>query len=263
MSTIATTADFLRLLREDPEFRAEVRRELLTQELIELPEKFAAFVARTEAFMEQTEAFVARTEAFVARTEAFMARTEAFMEQTQQEFSEVKSRLGNLEDNVGTLQGNFVRLEGTVNTLQGTVGRLDGREYERHVSRTLIGEVSRLFGLRRGRLVHSAALGTTPDFHDQMDALVEADHITDDQWHHLLNTDAVVRASKDGRTVYVVAEISKTVHDDDIDRAEERAAILQQATGSTAYPLVVGNQIPQPQMAQAGRKNVWAVIVHE
>jgi hypothetical protein len=23
------------------------------------------------------------------------------------------------------------------------------------------------------------------------------------------------------------------------------------------------NQIPQPQMAQAGRKNVWAVVVHE
>ena len=49
MSTISNTADFLRLLREDPDFRDEARRLLLTQELIELPERFARF----EAYMER------------------------------------------------------------------------------------------------------------------------------------------------------------------------------------------------------------------
>ena len=48
MTTISTTADLLRLLREDPDFRDEVRSLLLTQELIELPERFARFEAYVE-----------------------------------------------------------------------------------------------------------------------------------------------------------------------------------------------------------------------
>ena len=48
MSTISNASDFLRLLREDPDFRDEARRLLLTQELIELPERFARFEAYVE-----------------------------------------------------------------------------------------------------------------------------------------------------------------------------------------------------------------------
>lgn len=48
MTTISTTADLLRLLREDPDFRDEVRSLLLSQDLIELPERFARFEAYVE-----------------------------------------------------------------------------------------------------------------------------------------------------------------------------------------------------------------------
>ncbi len=48
MTSIPTTADLLRLLREDPDFRDEVRRLVLTQELIDLPERFARFEANVE-----------------------------------------------------------------------------------------------------------------------------------------------------------------------------------------------------------------------
>ena len=48
MTSITTTADLLRLLREDPDFRDEVRRLVLSQELLELPERFARFEAYVE-----------------------------------------------------------------------------------------------------------------------------------------------------------------------------------------------------------------------
>ena len=48
MTSIPTTADLLRLLREDPDFRDEVRRLVLSQELVELPERFARFEANVE-----------------------------------------------------------------------------------------------------------------------------------------------------------------------------------------------------------------------
>lgn len=268
MSTLSR--DFRRLLREDPDFRDEVRRELLSNELIELPEKFTAFVERTEAFMEQTQAFMERTEAFMERTEAFMEqmrlfveqtqafmeRTEAFMIQTQQEFSEVKTRLTRVEDTVG-------KLDSTVSSLTGTVGRLDGREYERRVSRTLTGEVSRVLGLRRGRLVYSAAYGLHQSFQDQMEDELDAERITQSQWQELLNTDAIIRAGEGGKTVFAVAEISVTVHEEDIIRAVERAAIIQQATGLNTYPVVVGSRIPQPQLEEAEARNVTTVTMQQ
>ena len=48
MTSIPTTADLLRLLREDPDFRDEVRRLVLSQELLELPDRFARFEANVE-----------------------------------------------------------------------------------------------------------------------------------------------------------------------------------------------------------------------
>ncbi len=48
MTSISTTADLLRLLREDPDFRDEVRRLVLSQELLDLPERFARFEGYVE-----------------------------------------------------------------------------------------------------------------------------------------------------------------------------------------------------------------------
>ena len=44
---IETTDDFIRALRENEEFRAAARRELLTQDLLELPKEFREFKAET------------------------------------------------------------------------------------------------------------------------------------------------------------------------------------------------------------------------
>ena len=45
----ALQTEFLDLLERDADFRDEVRRHLLTAELIELPERFAAFAARVDS----------------------------------------------------------------------------------------------------------------------------------------------------------------------------------------------------------------------
>ena len=45
---IETTDDFIRALRENEEFRAAARRELLTEDLLELPGEFREFRAQTE-----------------------------------------------------------------------------------------------------------------------------------------------------------------------------------------------------------------------
>ncbi len=268
MSSINNTEDFLRLLREDPDFKADVRRELLSQELIELPEKFAEFVTQTLQEISDIKARLERLEktvAWLVETVTKLVETVSMlverMDRVEGTVAMLVERMDRVEGTVERLEGTVERLDRTVGRLEGTVGRLEGSDYERHVSRTLTGEVSNLMHLRRGRIVHSAAFGTNPEFHDQMDAVVEADRITDSQLNELLNTDAILRATEEGRTVYAVAEISITVHEEDIIRADERAAILREGTGSMAYPVVIGDSIPQPQMAQADARNVRVINI--
>ena len=56
MATIDTTDDLLRLVREDSDFRATMRRELLTAELLEVPQRLTALEQSTAALIEYTTA---------------------------------------------------------------------------------------------------------------------------------------------------------------------------------------------------------------
>ncbi|MGC8626214.1 MAG: hypothetical protein ACP5VR_01450 [Acidimicrobiales bacterium] len=53
---------FLASLRTDEAFREELRRELLTTELLSLPQRFAAFVDEVHAFVDEVHAFVEATD---------------------------------------------------------------------------------------------------------------------------------------------------------------------------------------------------------
>ena len=59
-SDTALRTEFLDLLVRDAEFREEVRRQLLSDALIELPERFAAFVGRVDEFIVEQQTFNAR-----------------------------------------------------------------------------------------------------------------------------------------------------------------------------------------------------------
>ena len=55
MTMINTTDDFIRLLRENPEFHAAARRELLTEELLELPQRFSQYAQTTEKRLDSVD----------------------------------------------------------------------------------------------------------------------------------------------------------------------------------------------------------------
>ena len=278
MSTISTTTDFLRLLREDPEFRAQVRQELQIQELMELPEKFAALSSQTQQEFSEIKSRLTRLEAIIAAQQTAITELQDAVTKLQSAITELQNAVTKLQETVAAQQTAITELQDAVAKLQETVdrhevlltrmdgrlGRLEGAEYERRVSRTFIGVLSRaLGGVRYGRLMHSSAYGTIPEFSELMETATDDDKISHSQWYEILLTDAVVRGVKDGETIYAVAEISLTVHQDDIDRAAERAAIIQQATGAATYPIVIGDSIPPQQQAQASRKGVTALIIQQ
>ena len=220
MTSIATTADFLRLLREDPDFRDEVRRLLLSQDLIELPERFARF----EAYVEQ--------------------------------------RFNEIARDISEIRGDISEIRGDVSRNTSSISRLRGAEYERRVGRIFASYASMDFrqrsgrGLRRNRLLSSGGSDANSAFLDLIADALDASLISDDEWADLQQADAVVSGQHEGNTVYFVGEFSITVNHHDIDRAIARAAILSKATGCDAWPMVVGDSIPEPQLTRIEAEGV-------
>ena len=70
--SMTTQEDFLRLLDEDAGFRQQVRQHILSQELLELPERFAVFVGRVDEFITEQRAVNAEQRAVNARLEKQM-----------------------------------------------------------------------------------------------------------------------------------------------------------------------------------------------
>ena len=213
MTTISNSSDVLRLLREDPDFRDEVRRLLLTQELIELPERFARF------------------ESYVERR-----------------FNE--------------LAGVITEIRSEVSRNTSDLGGLKGAEYERRVGKSFASYASREFrqrhgrSLRRNRLLCSGILGRESGFEELISDAVDNGLISDDDRAELEQADAVMSGQDGGATVYYVGAISLTVNNHDIDRAVSRAGILSRATGSDAWPMVVGDTIPEPQRSRVETERV-------
>lgn len=76
MVTINTSDDILRALSENPEWKAAVRREILTEELMNLPARFVQFAVSTEQFIAEQRHFNDRVEGFMERTDRRFARME-------------------------------------------------------------------------------------------------------------------------------------------------------------------------------------------
>ena len=54
----------------------------------------------------------------------------------------------------------------------------------------------------------------------------------------------------------MVAEVSITIQEKDINRASRRAAVLERATGGTTHAVVIGESVSPASLELANQKNV-------
>ena len=164
----------------------------------------------------------------------------------------LEGTVGSLQGTAGSLQGTVGSLQGTVGSLAGTVGRLQGAELERKIHANIAGMVCTPLGIRRPRVLKSILAATVPELFDLLDPALDDGRISRAQFDSLMQTDIILAAREgNAQPVYVAIEISRTVHDEDLERARERADILAAASGVPALALVIGYIIPPPQRRKA------------
>jgi len=243
--------EFLRLLREDEAFREEVRRQILTDDLLAVPDR----LGRLEALLQQTlelqrqtleavRAMASRMAEFAAAVEARFDRVEARLDGVEARLDGVEARLDRVERDVGDLKRD-------VGSLKQGVGDLKGRNAEEFFlarARGLLGEVLRV------RTVSPAPewlLGLKPRDRRR---LAQATDL-----HDLLQADLVADArTAAGQPVLLVGEVSWTAEPKDVERAQRRADVLRRL-GFRAVPSVFAFEIPEAVAAEAEASGVLLV----
>ena len=219
----AVRTEFLRLLEQDADFRTEVRRQLLTAELIELPERFAAFVTRVDGFIARTEEFMVRTEEFMVEQKAINARMDARFDGVDQRFDGVDQRFDGVDQRFDRMD---TRLQAITDDLGDLKGHAAGRAVRDHAE-----TLPDLLGL-----AHIATL----DRRDLVGLLAPAaSEIAAGDRQSFFRADLVVEArSADGSACYVAVEASYTADRRDSDRALRNAGYLTRCTGRPAHAVV-------------------------
>ena len=271
--TVDDIHDLLRLLAAHPEWRAELRRQLLTEELLALPELVRGLTeaqGRAEARLERLEAAVAqlaeaqrrteerleRLEAAVAqlaeaqrRTEERLERLEAAVAQLAEAQRRTEERLAELAEAQRRTEEQLAGLARTVQRLIDTVGEMRGRLLElqyRDRAGTFFGRY-----LRRARVVEWPAL------EDVLETRLSAEELDD-----LLQLDLHVSGRPRGRPempqVWLAVEVSAVIDQTDVERARRRATLLARA-GFRAVPVAAGERAT-PGAQEAARTHAVALL---
>ncbi len=237
MTTVNDISDILRIIREQPEWADALRAALLGKELLELPQRFAEFA-------EIANKRFAALESDVAELKAGQAR---------------------LEETVSQMQGDVSKLQGDVSKLQGDLGNMRGAQYEIKIGKNIDSILAERLNLRGVRLLKGSLAGNNSVYLDLMDDARDNGDITTPERMDLNDTDFIVRGRSpvDQSAVFVVVEVSLTAGDNDVHRAERRAAILQRATGDTAIGAVVSANWDDSRQRLAEEHNVTVITVGE
>jgi hypothetical protein len=222
--TVEDFQDLIRLLEQRPEWRSELRRHVLSDELFELPSLVRQLVEAQRQAGERLD------------------RIGSAIEQLVEAQRQTGQRLDRLEAAVERL----VEAQGRTET---RVGRIEGEVLELRYARRAPAYFSRL--TRRLRVVDPGTLA------DLLDEAVATGRLTDEDRQAILDTDIVLtgRRREDGAEVYLLAEVSAGIGLHDVERAADRATMLEKL-GQPVVPIVASGWINAQAAALAGERGV-------
>jgi len=220
---ISNFADLMQALKENPEWLEELRRMILTQELWELPKKFENFRDRVEE----------RFDAIEKKFENFRHRAEERFDAIEKGVQEVKKKL---DKDVWPLKGMWLEMKVADNILSffseylSDAKAIDQEKINKALSLAMKEEI--ISKEERADVL-------------RLDLIIEGT---------LLNTE---------EPVLIAVEVSYTIDDFDVQRAINRAKILEKVTGRKVLPAVVGYKITKKAQNLIEKEEVLKVIVSE
>ncbi len=246
------TLEIIREMRADPALAEELRAVVLDEELRRLPESLRELVEVSKRHEQRLDGIDAHLVS-LDRSVAELVEVTKAHEQSLAELVEVSKRhdahLVSLDRSVAELVEVSKRHDEHLVALDRRVGRLTGSDFEAQWCKKAPAYLGSR-GFRKVRYVEVA------DVADLADGLFD-DEARDD----LLAADGVHSAvsKADGKSVYVVCEVSSRIHRDDVSRALRRAGHIARLGEAEGVACVAGASIDDLAAAEAETAGVIVV----
>ncbi len=215
-------------VRSDSELREELRKEILTEELLQLPARFT----RLEETVEEIKQDVT---------------------ELKQDMVEVKDRFDHLEQGQERMSGQIAHLTQEQIRMSGELARLNGKDYQTRAVNQARRTIRHELNMEDSNLIHPNQEGIPAKFKKEILTPAKlAGRINQNQVEDLENADGIIQCENpDGQIIYAVVEMSITVQKHDRERAVRRAGIMEQATGIPTIPYVAGTKQDPPESGES------------
>ena len=236
MATIDNTDDLLRLVREDSNFRATMRRELLTAELLEVPQRLTALEQSTAALIEYTNATNRRLD----NIEADITVIKDDINVMKGDVSVTKNDVSVIKDDINGLGEAFRQEVRAQSSYRGAHAQTAANRDRVRISNLF----AKFHAIRRTDAMPVRRNRLKTWLQGENAEVVEALNLRDRAWETFLEPDIVaavhdLMADDDAEPAfYIVVEASYTGEAEDIDKAIDHAKIVHAVTGLDAYPIV-------------------------
>jgi hypothetical protein len=245
--------DIIMILETHPDWRAELRRVLLTEELLNLPYQVTQLAGQIRELVDAQR-----------HTDAQLAILTRIVQGLSEDATTLKTDVGVLKTDVGVLKTDVREIKSDVSILKTDVGVL---KTDMSVVKTDVGDMkgqgletryrhnsSPFFGV----LVRQAHVLSAGEVSTLLDTAVDHEKLSLDESIQVRRADLIVEGKRrsDGTAVYLVVEVSWAVDTHDVERAASRALLLGK-TGTTTIPVVAGKKIDERAAVKAKELRVW------
>ena len=217
-------------IRRDDNLRQDLRKEILAEELLQLPTRFTRV---------EDDVTVLKEDVTVLKEDVAVLKQDVAV--LKEDMAEVKQDVAVLKEDMAEVKQDMAEVKGDTSRMAGQIANLMGSDYETRAIERSRRLIRRALGMERATLVYASRQPAT-DFEEQiLIPAIRQGLIDRQQADQLEEADSIIRCENgQGDIIHAVVEISITVQDHDRTRAADRAEIFNLATGLRALPFVVG-----------------------
>ena len=228
-------------------------------------------IAALQAGQARMETDIAALQAGQARMETDIADLKAGQARMETDIADLKAGQARMETDIAELKTGQARMETDIADLQAgqrqtnsRLGNLTGSVYEQRIVRRFRSIARRHLDINDVQVLQATGHPYAPELKAATDHAEDQNLIDYDEMETLDEADIIASGRRrNGSPVFVVVEVSETADDNDIDRAQERAAILQRATQQAAVAVVIGKDISDTNRQRADQQEVAVIILGE
>ena len=254
--TVTDFGDLVRLLEQQPEWRAELRRLVLTDEVLALPQTVQSLAEAQRRTDEQLAILTQRVDGLAQRMDDLTQRVDGLAQRIDdltQRVDGLAEQMAALGRRIDTLTQDVQLMVKRVDSLGQDISDLKGIGLEFRYQRLAYAYFQRL--LRRIHVLSPDELSTL------LEDAVDEGKLSYPDMEEIIRADLVVRGQRreDRAETYLVVELSWGVGPDDVERAAQRAKLLAQL-GTPTMPVAAGKAITSEAADRGRRLGTWLVL---